>query len=42
MTVANDAIEILPVVPDKTINDCQNSEKKQHIYKVFCSLILFL
>ena len=31
MTVANDAIEILPVVPDKTTNGLSNSQKKQYI-----------
>ena len=40
VTVANDAIEMLPVVTDKTIT-CQNSQKKQYIYYVFCSLVLF-
>ena len=32
MTVANDAIETLPVVTNKTINDYQNSQKKHYIY----------
>ena len=32
MTVTNDAIEILPVVTDKTIMTYQNSQKKQYIY----------
>ena len=31
-TVANDAIEILPLVTDKTINDLSNNEKKQYVY----------
>ena len=32
MRVANDAVEILPVVTDKTINDLSNNQKKQYIY----------
>ena len=32
MTVANDAIEMLPVVTDKTINDLLKKSKKQYIY----------
>ena len=31
ITVANDAIEMLPVVIDKTNNDLSNSQKKQYI-----------
>ena len=31
ITVANDVIEMLPVVIDKTISDCQNSQKKRCI-----------
>ena len=31
MTVANDAIEMLPVVTDKTINDLSKYSKKQYI-----------
>ena len=31
MTVANDAIEMLPVVTDKTMNT-QNIQKKKYIY----------
>ena len=31
MTVANDAIEILPIVTDKTMT-YQNSQKKRYIY----------
>ena len=30
ITVANDAIEILPPVADKTIKDYQNNQKKQY------------
>ena len=32
VTVANDPIEMLPVVTDKTINDIQNSQKREYIY----------
>ena len=32
ITVAIDAIEMLPVVSDKTINDLSKSQKKQCIY----------
>ena len=32
ITVANDAIEMLPDNIDKTFNDYQNSLKKQYIY----------
>ena len=32
MAVANDAIEMLPVVTDKQLMACENSEKKQYIY----------
>ena len=32
ITVANDAIEMLPVVTDKTINDLLKKSKKQYIY----------
>ena len=32
ITVANDAMGILPVVTDKTINDLSNSRKRQCIY----------
>ena len=42
VTVANDAIEMLPVVTDKTIKDLSNCQKKQYICEVFCSLFLFL
>ena len=31
ITVANDAIEMLPVVTDKQLMTCQNSQKKQYI-----------
>ena len=31
MTVANDAIEMLPVVTDKTINDLSKYSKRQYI-----------
>ena len=31
ITVANDAIEVLPVVTDKQLMTCQNSQKKQYI-----------
>ena len=41
ITVVNDAVEMLPVVTDKTMT-YQNSQKKQYICKVFCSLALFL
>ena len=41
-TVANDAIEILPVATDKQLMIYQNTQKKQYIYWVFCSLVLFL
>ena len=40
--IANNAIEMLPVVTDKQLMTDQNSKKKQHIYYIFCSLILFL
>ena len=30
ITVANDTIEMLPVVTDKTIMTCQNSQKKRY------------
>ena len=48
ITVANDAIEILPVKAIKAIKQIkqlmtyQNSQKKQCIYHSFCPLILFL
>ena len=32
ITVANDTIETIPVVIDKTINDFQNNQNKQYIY----------
>ena len=32
MAVANGAIEILPVVTDKTINNLSNTQKKRYIY----------
>ena len=32
MTVANDAIEMLPVVTDKIINDFSKYQRKQYIY----------
>ena len=33
ITVANDAIEMLPIATDKTINDdLSKSQKKQYIY----------
>ena len=41
ITYANDAMEMLPVVTDQTMT-YQNSQRKQYIYLVFCSLILFL
>ena len=41
ITVANDAIEMLRVVTDKTMT-YQNSQNKQCIYYLFFSLILFL
>ena len=31
-TVANDAIEMLPIVTDKTINDLSKYQKKWYIY----------
>ena len=43
ITVANYAIEILPLISDKTIKDLnRNNHKKQYIYYVFYSLIPFL
>ena len=43
MTVANDAIEMLPVVTDKTINDLSKYSKEAiYLLSIFCSLILFL
>ena len=42
ITVTNDAIEMLPVVTDKTINGLSSCQNKQYIYQVFCSLVLFL
>ena len=41
ITYANDAIEMLPVVTDQKMT-YQNSQRKQYIYLVFCSLILSL
>ena len=41
ITVANDAIEMLRFVTDKTMT-YQHSQNKQCIYYVFFSLILFL
>ena len=38
VTVANDAIEMLPVVTDKAINDLSKYSKEA----IFCSLVLFL
>ena len=32
ITVANDAIEMLPVVTAKQLMTCQNNQKKQYIY----------
>ena len=32
ITVANDAIETLPVVIDKQLMTCQNNQKNQYIY----------
>ena len=32
ITVANDAIEMLLVATDRTINDLPNSQKKQYTY----------
>ena len=32
VTVANDAIKMMPIVADKTIKDLQDSQKKQDIY----------
>ena len=41
VTVANDAIELLPVVTDKTIkNACQNSQKNHYIYLLISYLSL--
>ena len=42
ITDAIDEIEMLPVVTDKTINDLLKYSKKQYIYQVFCSLVLFI
>ena len=42
IAIAKDAIEIPPLVTDKTIKDYQNNQKKKYIYRVFYSLILFL
>ena len=42
ITVANDAIEILPLVADKKLKIYQNSQRKQYIYLAICLLILFL
>ena len=43
MTVANDAIEMLPVVTDKTINDLSKYSKEAiYLLSIFCSLIPFL
>ena len=41
-TVANDAIEMLPVATDKKVMTYRNNGKKLYIYLVFCSLVLFL
>ena len=41
ITVANDAIEMLPVATDKTMI-YENSQKKQYTFKVYDSLVLFL
>ena len=43
MAVANDAIEMLPVVTDKAINDLSKYSKEAiYLLSIFCSLILFL
>ena len=42
MTVANNAIEMLPVVTDKTINDLSKLSKEAIYLLSFCSLVLFL
>ena len=41
ITVANDAIEMLPVATDKTMI-YENSQKKQYTFKVYDSLVFFL
>ena len=42
ITVANDAIEMLPVVTDKTINEYSKYSKEEIYLLSLCSLILFL
>ena len=42
ITVANDAIETLPVVQITQLMTNQNCQKKKYIYYVFYSLVLFL
>ena len=41
ITVANDAIEMLPLIADKKLKIYQNNQKKQYTCLVFYSLILF-
>ena len=42
ITVANDAIEMLPVATDKTINDLSKKSKEGISLLSLCSLVLFL
>ena len=42
ITVANDAIEMLSLVADKTVKIYQNSQRKQYTYEAFYLLIIFL